>query len=131
MSEEAFLIGGGQVHRLLGPHGETPACPEAKFNRGDVVKIRNRKALRNFPPELVVLVAVPPGFPADYALADLLNKRRPLMITKPSRTIKYVLCREGDTTPYLIGERDLLTSGKEPVQIGTITSMAGGSDDRC
>lgn len=34
--EEAFLIGGGQIHRLIGPRGETPACAEAKFKRGDV-----------------------------------------------------------------------------------------------
>ena len=40
MTEQAFLIGGGQIHRLIGPRGETPPCPEAKYKRGDVVKVR-------------------------------------------------------------------------------------------
>ena len=33
---EIFLVGGGQIHRLIGERGETPACPEAKFKRGDI-----------------------------------------------------------------------------------------------
>jgi hypothetical protein len=61
-NETAFLIGpGGQVSRLIGPRGETPPCAEAKFKRGDVVKVRNTKALANFPREAVVAVAIPPG----------------------------------------------------------------------
>ena len=53
-NEAAFLIGGGQIHRLIGPRGETPSCAEAKFKRGDVVKVRNTKALAQFPREAVV-----------------------------------------------------------------------------
>ena len=120
--EQAFLIGGGKVHRLVGQRGETPACPEAKFKRGDVVKVRRNKAVGHFPPELVVLVAIPPGFSPDDAMADLVGKPRPLMKQVGSRRITYILCRDGDATPYHCGERDLLPSGKEPVEVGTVSA---------
>jgi hypothetical protein len=118
---EAFLIGGGNVHRLIGERGVTPACPEAKFKRGDVVKVRRNKATGHFPAELVVLVAIPPGFSPDDALADLLGKPRPFMKQVGARKITYILCREGDPKPYSCGERDLLPSGKEPTEIGTVS----------
>lgn len=119
---EAFLIGGGQIRRLIGQRGETPPCPEARFKRGDVVKVRRNKRVGHFPPELVVLVAVPPGFSPDDALADLVGKPRPLMKQVGSRTITYILCREADQTPYLCRENDLLPSGKSPVEIGTVST---------
>lgn len=100
--------------------GETPGCAEAMFRRGDVVRVSRRAACRHFPAEAVVAVAVPPGFPAEYALADLLGEARPLMITKPRRVIRYVLVNEGDPTPYLARESDLRPSGKEPVEIGIV-----------
>lgn len=100
--------------------GETPLCEGAVYNPGEVVKVRRTKALRHFPEELVVLKAVPPGFPADYALADLVGEPRPLMITAPKRCITYILCRDGDTTPYVAREKDLLPSGKPPFEIGTV-----------
>ena len=56
---EAFLIGGGEVHRIVGQRGETPSCPAAKFKRGDVVNVRRNKAVGHFPAELIVLVAIP------------------------------------------------------------------------
>lgn len=120
--EEAFLIGGGSVHRLVGERGETPPCPEAKFKRGDIVKVRRNKAVGHFPPELIVMVAIPPGFSPDDALADLVGKPRPLMKQVGARAIKYLLWREGDKTPYCCGERDLLPSGKEPVEIGSVSA---------
>lgn len=100
--------------------GETPACDAAKFKRGDVVRVRRRKHLASIPEELVALVAVPPGFPADYALADLLGEPRPLMIQAPYRTITYILCREGDTKPYCLRESDLLPTG-QAIEIGTVS----------
>lgn len=123
MTEEAFLIGGGNIHRLVGQRGETPPCPQAKFKRGDVVKVRRNKAVGHFPPELVVLVAIPPGFSPDDALADLVGKPRPLMKRVGSSRIKYLLCREGDAKPYCCGERDILPSGKEPVDVGEIKAQ--------
>lgn len=99
-------------------HGETPSCLEAKFKRGDVVKVRNKKALAHFPREAVIGAVAPPGFPADWALADLMNEARPLMTMIPRRTIGYILVNEGDRTPYLARESDLLPSGKPAVQIG-------------
>lgn len=117
-NEEAFLIGGGKVHRLIGQRRETPPCPQAKFKRGDVVKVRNTKALSHFPREAVVAVAVPPDFSPDHALADLVGEPRPLMAQVGSPSVTYILIRENDTTPYIAGERDLLPSGKQPVEIG-------------
>ena len=120
-NEEAFLIGAGQIHRLIGPRGETPACPAAKFKRGDVVKVRNTKALTHFPREAVIAVAIPPGFSPDHALADLVGEPRPLMAQVGARSVTYVLVRESDPKPYLARERDLLPSGKPPVEIGTVS----------
>lgn len=100
-------------------YGTTPECPEARFKRGDVVKVRNTKALAHFPREAIVAVAVPPGFPGEYALADLLSRPRPLMITRPKRVMSYILVNEGDLRPYLARESDLLPSGKPSVEIGS------------
>lgn len=118
---EAFLIGGGQVHRLVGERGETPPCPEAKFKRGDVVKVRRNRAVGHFPAELIVLVAIPPGFSPDDAMADLVGKPRPMMKQVGSRVVTYILCRENDQTAYSCRERDLLPSGKDPIEIGTVS----------
>jgi hypothetical protein len=119
-AEQAFLIGSGQIHRIIGERGETPPCAEAKFKRGDVVRVRRNLAVGHFPPELIVLVAIPPGFSPDDALADLLGEPRPLMKQVGRRVVSYILCREGDVTAYTCRERDLLVSGKEPVEIGTV-----------
>jgi hypothetical protein len=103
--------------------GSTPECPDAKFKPGDIVKVRRTRALASFPPEMVVLVAIPAGFPADYALADLVGEPRPLMIRSPRRCTTYILC-EADkepATPYVARESDLLTSDKPGFEIGKVS----------
>lgn len=119
--EQAFLIGGGQIHRITGARGETPPCPEARFKRGDVVKVRRNRAVGHFPPELIVLVAVPPGFSPDDAMADLVGEPRPLMKQVGRRAVTYILCQDGSPKVYSCRERDLLPSDKEPVEIGTVS----------
>lgn len=127
MSDEAFLIGDGKIQRITGQRGETPPCPGAKFARGDVVKVRNTNAMANFPREAVVAVAIPPGFSPDHALADLLGEPRALMAQVGARSITYILVREDDPKPYLAHERDLLPSGKDPVEIGTVSRGPDGA----
>lgn len=105
--------------------GTTPDCHDARYKKGDVVKVRNRAALAHFPREAIVAAAVPPGFPSEYALADLLDEPRPLIITNPSRAVQYILVREGDLHPYLARESDLLPTGKEPVKIGDFARAPG------
>lgn len=100
-------------------HGETPPCPDAIFKRGDVVKVRNSKALAHFPREAIVLVAIPPAFSPDWALADLLGEARPAMASVGRSVVTYVLCKEGDPKPYLALEKDLTPTGKT-VEIGSI-----------
>lgn len=55
--EQVFFIGGGHVRQITGSHGKTPPCPEAKFKRGDIVKVRRNRTVGHFPSELIVLVA--------------------------------------------------------------------------
>ena len=44
----AFILGpGGRITPLQGPRGTTPECPEAKFKKSDVVRIRRLKHLRD------------------------------------------------------------------------------------
>lgn len=101
-------------------HGETPPCDSAIFKRGDIVKVRNTKALRTFPREAIVAVAIPPGFSPDWALADLVGEPRPALAQVGARGVTYILVNEGDKKPYLAREKDLLSSGKPPIEIGTV-----------
>lgn len=101
-------------------HGETPACPAAIFKRGDIVKVRNTKALKDFPREAVVAVAIPPAFSPDWALADLVGEPRPALAQVGARGVTYILVVEGGRRPYLAREKDLQPSGKPRVEIGTI-----------
>lgn len=101
-------------------HGVTPDCPEAKFSKGDVVRVRRHLALAHWPHELVVLAVVPPGFPAAYALADLVGRPRPLMISEPRRVVSYILCEEHGDKAYCATERLLLRSGKPSLEIGSV-----------
>jgi hypothetical protein len=121
MSEgSTYLIGGGQIHRIIGQRGKTPPCPAAKFKRGDVVKIRAFKDFPEWPRLAVVAVAIPPGFSPDHALADLLGEERPLMARVGARTVTYILVRENDPKPYLIREKYLRPSGEPAVEIGAV-----------
>ena len=97
--------------------GTTPSCPEAKFSVGDVVRVRRLKHLKHLPDRAAVAIVVPPGFPPEYALADAGDNPRPLMITKPSRAIRYIVGFDKNPTPHLLTEQDLLPSGEEPVEI--------------
>lgn len=126
---EAFLIGGGQILGITGKCGETPPCPEAKFKRGDIVKVRRNRAVGHWPTELVVLAVVPPGFSPDDAMADLVGEPRPLMKQVGQQAVSYILGREDDQRSYHCPERHLLPSGKEPVEIGSVR-MAGADDAR-
>lgn len=121
MTGEAFLIGAGKIMAIQGQRGETPPCAEAKFKRGDIVKVRNTKSLAAFPREAVVAVAIPPQFSPDWALADLVGEPRPLMCQVGARGITYILVKQDDPRPYLARERDLLTSDKEPIEIGAVS----------
>ena len=117
----AFLIGHGQIHVITGGHGETPPCPSARFKRGDVVKVRRNKRVGHFPAELIALVAIPPDFSPDDALADLFGEARPLMKRVGRRVITYLLCQDGHPNVYWCREADILSSGKDPIEIGTIS----------
>ena len=118
---EAFLIGNGKVFWLQGQRGETPPCPEAKFAKGDKVHVRKTKAVAHFPREAIVFGIVPSGFPTNWALADLLGEPRSLMEEHPvgKKVVRYIIGNEGDTTPYLAREGDLIATG-EKVEIGSI-----------
>lgn len=121
MSDGVYMIGGGAVRQIIGEHGTTPPCPGARFRRGDVVRVRRNKAVGHFPPELIVLVAIPPGFSPDDAFADLVGSPRHLMKRVGRRAITYILCQENSPKVYLISERDLMPSGKVPVEIGAVS----------
>ena len=120
MNDGVFIIGHGRVLKMEGERGETPSCT-SKFKRGDVVKVRNTQALRHFPREAVVAVAIPPDFPPDWALADLVGNPRPLMHQVGKHRVTYILVQENDKTPYLADDRHLLPSGKPAVEIGSVT----------
>lgn len=110
--EGAFLIGNGQIMRLEGPRGTTPECPEAKFQKGDVVKCRN---LRNFSvagQRGVVAAVVPPGFSPCWAWADLRGEPRPLMCQVPLAKPSYILAMESGRA-LLMKEKYLLPTGEK------------------
>lgn len=118
---DAFVLGGGNICRIQGEVGKTPPCPAAKYAPGDVVLIRRNRAVGHFPERLVALVAVPPGFSPDYAIADLLNKPRPLMVRRGIRGISYIMVPpEGGPTSYNCPERHILRKVGE-VEIGSIS----------
>ncbi len=121
MENQAFIIGNGQIHRIIGERGTTPPCEAAKFKRGDVVKVRNLKYLSHFPREAVIAAVIPPHFSPDHAFADLMGEPRPLMAQVGARGITYILVNEGDPKPYLAREKHILPSGKPPVEIGNVS----------
>jgi hypothetical protein len=110
--EGVFLIGNGTVTRLVGQVGTTPACPQAKFTAGDVVRLRK---LHWLGPEGgqtgVVATVVPPGFSPDWAWADLRKEPRPLMCQVGARVVSYILALESGKA-LLIKERYLIGTGQ-------------------
>lgn len=100
-------------------HGETPPCPDAIFKRGDVVKVRNTKALAHFPREAIIAGAIPPGFSPDWALADLVGEARPALAQVGARKVTYILVVEGGTKVWLAREKNLTPTGKT-VEIGSV-----------
>ncbi len=106
-------------------YGVTPECLEAKFHTGQVLKAKGRKEFCS------VAAIVPPGFAADYALADLLKNPRPLMISRPLRCISYIVGFVGDPVPYVYRERNLKATAEPDsmVQWTDTTLPPGGEDE--
>jgi hypothetical protein len=103
--------------------GETPPCPEAKFHRGDVVVVTGPHSSIDWPCAVTVLQAIPPGFAPEYAIADMLGEARPLMISKPSHSVTYIVyCDSGKWG--VIPEKRLRETGLPPVEIGDISRGA-------
>lgn len=100
-------------------HGVTPPCPDAIFKRGEVVKVRNTRALAHFPREAIVAGVIPPGFSPDWALADLVGEARPALAQVGARKVTYILVVEGDTKVWLAREKNLTPTGKT-VEIGSV-----------
>ena len=101
-----------------GGYGATPECPQALFKPGDVVKVRRLKFLKHLPEIAAVAIVVPPGFPAEYALADAKGGPRPLMITRTRRYVQYIVAFDGDQTPYLIREKFMKPSDEPSTTVG-------------
>jgi len=106
----------GMLH-LQGPRGTTPGCPEAKFKRGDVVRVRRKKHLMHLPDRAAIVTVIPPGFSPDWAMADLRGEPRPLLHAVGRSMITYIVGFDGNPKPYLLKERDLLPSNEAPVEI--------------
>ncbi len=97
--------------------GKTPPCPDAKFKRGDMVRRRKLKWLAHLPEICAIVAPVPPGFPPEYALADISGRPRPLMVSTESRALRYIVAFEGDETPHLLPERVLLPTDLPKAEI--------------
>ncbi len=117
MTEGAFLIGNGQLTKLEGQRGTTPECPEAKFQKAGVVRVRRLAHLKHLPERGAVVAVVPPGFSPDHAWDDLCGRPRRLMHQVPARIVRYIVAFEGDQTPHLLRERDLLPTDEPPAEI--------------
>jgi hypothetical protein len=75
--------------------GEAPPCPDALFQRGEVVLVRRCKRLEGLPHEAAVLGAI------------------------PGVVVTYLLLNELDLEQYLVREKDLTPTGKS-VEIGSV-----------
>jgi hypothetical protein len=69
--EGAFIFGpGGQMHQIIGQRGETPPCPAAKWQKGDVVAVRRLQWMGDLAGQRgAIATVVPPGFSPDWACA--------------------------------------------------------------
>lgn len=101
----------------VGERGVTPACPEAQFKAGDVVRVRRLKHLRHLPERAAVAIVVPPGFSPDHAMADAKGEGRPLMHAVPARTVTYIVAFDNNPVPHLLRERDLEATTEPPVEV--------------
>jgi hypothetical protein len=111
---QVFILGPqGQMVKMEGQIGTTPDCPEARFAKRAIVRVRRLKHLIHLPELGAVVAVVPPGFSADWAWADVCGKPRPLMHQVPARKVKYIIGFQGDYRPHLMRERDLLPT-REP-----------------
>lgn len=117
MSDNAYLIGNDQIIKLEGPRGTTPECPEAKFKRSAVVKVRRLKHLQHLPEFGAVVGIVPPGFSSDHAWDDLCGRPRRLMCQVPSRKIQYIIAFEDDPVPHVILESALLPTDQPTAEV--------------
>lgn len=98
-------------------YGETPPCPQARFKPGDVVKVRRLHFLKHLPDRAAVALVVPPGVPPEYVMADAHGRPRPLMVTRRTRTVRYIVAFDGDPTPHLLQEKFLAPSREPPVPV--------------
>jgi hypothetical protein len=115
-----MILGGGNPPLVIlnRGHGVTPECPQAKFKRGNVVRVRNLKWLANTPKHAAVFCVVPPGFSPDDAYADALGKPRPVMSQVGSAAIKYIIVGSyGNGRPWLVPERVLIATDEPDVEI--------------
>lgn len=110
--EGVFLLGRNGVTKIEGPRGETPACPEAKWQKGDVVEVRKLRGLMSGGERGAVAAVIPPGFSPDWAWADLHGRPRPLMHQVPHRVVSYILAMEGGRA-ILFKERYLKATGEK------------------
>ncbi len=117
MNEQAFLIGDGQISQITGPHGVTPECPEARFKKLDVVRVRRLKHLCHLPELGAIVAIVPPGFSPDHAWDDLCGRPRRLLHQVPSRIVRYLVAFEGDRAPYLLREAWLVATTEPAAEI--------------
>lgn len=109
---KVLLLGNGTVAELRGETGiirRIPECPRALYESGDVVRLRKNKAVGHFPRELVVLLAIPPGFSHDDALADLMGLPRPLLSRRGYKGISYLLAESSSRRDvYSVREKNIL-----------------------
>lgn len=113
-----LLIGMGQVlHIQDAGHGTTPDCPQARYAKGQIVTRRAARWLAGKPMVCLIIAVVPPGFPADYALADAAGTARPLVTGKPRRVVSYIVGFEGHLAPALLLERDILSATGETAEV--------------
>lgn len=116
--EGGFLIGpGGQFLELRGPTGVTPDCPEALFQKNAVVRVRRLEHLKHLPELGAVVAVVPPGFSPDWAWDDLCGRPRRLLHQVPTNKVQYIVAFEGDQTPHLMRERDLVATKEPPAEV--------------
>ena len=87
--------------------------PGAKFPDDSLVKVRRLKHLRHLPEIGAVVACVPAGVSPSYVWADRQGKPRPLMVQVECRTTAYLIAFEGDLSPHVIKERDLIATEGE------------------